>query len=160
MANQAGIDISPDGRNCVALLESHCLAGGDIRKVVVAIIASNRAGLDMSFDRATAIDLSGRDLSAAVQGSIFPRVIDCPPRSSIPTSLSAVAKDGVELKIRARVTVRTNLEQLIGGATEETIIAGVGESIISSIGSSDKHQDVLENPDRISKAVLDRGLER
>jgi uncharacterized protein YqfA (UPF0365 family) len=114
----------------------------------------------LDFDRAAAIDLAGRDVMDAVRTSVYPKVIECPdPERSGKNFLSAMSKDGVELKIRARVTVRTNLEQLIGGATEETIIARVGESIISSIGSSAKHQDVLENPDRISRAVLERGLD-
>ena len=129
-------------------------------RVINAIIAAHRAGIDLSFDRAAAIDLAGRDVLDAVKTSVYPKVIDCPdPQRSGKNVLSAISKDGVELRIRARVTVRTNLEQLIGGATEETIIARVGESIISSIGSSDKHQDVLANPDRISKAVLERGLD-
>ncbi|MCL4143070.1 UNVERIFIED_CONTAM: hypothetical protein GTU68_009303 [Idotea baltica] len=119
-------------------------------RVIHSIIAAQRANIDLDFDRAAAIDLAGRDVMDAVRTSVYPKVIECPdPERS----------DGVELKIRARVTVRTNLEQLIGGATEETIIARVGESIISSIGSSTKHQDVLENPDRISRAVLERGLD-
>jgi len=129
-------------------------------KVTNSIIAAQRANIDLDFDRSAAIDLAGRDVMDAVRTSVYPKVIDCPdPERSGKNVLSAMSKDGVELKIRARVTVRTNLEQLIGGATEETIIARVGESIISSIGSSGKHQDVLENPDRISRAVLERGLD-
>jgi uncharacterized protein YqfA (UPF0365 family) len=128
--------------------------------VVTAIIAAHRAGIDLDFDRASAIDLAGRDVLDAVKTSVHPKVIDCPdPRRSGKTTLSAIARNGVELKIRARVTVRTNLEQLIGGATEETVIARVGEGIITAIGSSDTHLEVLENPDRISKAVLQRGLD-
>ncbi len=118
------------------------------------------AGIDLDFDRAAAIDLAGRDVLDAVRTSVQPKVIDCPdPSRSGKTTLSAIAKDGVELRIRARVTVRTNLRQLIGGATEETIIARVGEGIITSIGSADTHSEVLENPDRISRAVLERGLD-
>ncbi len=160
MARQAGIDISKKGGITTDMLEAHYLAGGDVMRVIHAIIAAQRADIDLDFDRAAAIDLAGRDVMDAVKTSVYPKVIDCPdPQRSGKNFLSAMSKDGVELKIRARVTVRTNLEQLIGGATEETIIARVGESIISSIGSSDKHQDVLENPDRISRAVLERGLD-
>jgi uncharacterized protein YqfA (UPF0365 family) len=128
--------------------------------VIKAIIAAHRAGIDLDFDRAVAIDLAGRDVLDAVRTSVQPKVIDCPdPRRSGKTTLSAIAKNGVELKVRTRVTVRTNLEQLIGGATEDTVIARVGESIITSIGSSTAHNDVLENPNRISRAVLQRGLD-
>ena len=129
-------------------------------RVINAIIAAQRADIDLDFDKAAAIDLAGRDVLDAVRTSVHPKVIDCPdPEKSPKTTLSAVAKNGVELKIRARVTVRTNLAQLIGGATEETIIARVGEGIITSIGSSPDHFTVMENPDRISKAVLKRGLD-
>jgi len=128
--------------------------------VINAIVVAHRADIDLDFDRAAAIDLAGRDVLDAVRTSVYPKVIDCPdPEKSSKTTLSAVAKNGVELKIRARVTVRTNLSQLIGGATEETIIARVGEGIITSIGSSVDHLKVMENPDRISKAVLQRGLD-
>lgn len=160
MAKQAGLNISKKGGITTDMLEAHYLAGGDVMRVINAIIAAQRANIDLDFDRAAAIDLAGRDVMDAVRTSVYPKVIDCPdPVRSGKNYLSAMAKDGVELRIRARVTVRTNLNQLIGGATEETIIARVGESIISSIGSSDRHQDVLENPDRISRAVLDRGLD-
>jgi uncharacterized protein YqfA (UPF0365 family) len=160
MAAQAKLDISRKNGISTNRLEAHYLAGGDVLRVINAIIAAHRAGIDLDFDRAAAIDLAGRDVLDAVKTSVYPKVIDCPdPQRSGKNVLSAISKDGVELRIRARVTVRTNLEQLIGGATEETIIARVGESIISSIGSSDKHQDVLANPDRISKAVLERGLD-
>jgi uncharacterized protein YqfA (UPF0365 family) len=160
MARQAGLDISRRGGITTELLEAHYLAGGDVSRVINSIIAAQRANIDLDFDRAAAIDLAGRDVMDAVRTSVYPKVIECPdPERSGKNFLSAMSKDGVELKIRARVTVRTNLEQLIGGATEETIIARVGESIISSIGSSAKHQDVLENPDRISRAVLERGLD-
>ena len=160
MAAQAGLNINRRDGISTQRLEAHYLAGGDVMRVINAIIAAQRAGIDLDFDRASAIDLAGRDVMDAVRTSVYPKVIDCPdPQRSGKTILSAIAKDGVELRIRARVTVRTNLEQLIGGATEETIIARVGESIISSIGSSVKHQDVLENPDRISRAVLERGLD-
>ena len=160
MAAQAGMDIGRRDGISTARLEAHFLAGGNVMNVIHAIIAAHRAGIDLDFDRAAAIDLAGRDVLDAVRTSVHPKVIDCPdPRRSGKTTLSAIAKDGVELRIRARVTVRTNLEQLIGGATEETVIARVGEGIITSIGSSDTHLHVLENPDRISKAVLERGLD-
>ncbi len=160
MARQAGLDINRKTGIGTEQLEAHYLAGGDIMRVTNSIIAAQRANIDLDFDRAAAIDLAGRDVMDAVRTSVYPKVIDCPdPQRSGKNFLSAMSKDGVELKIRARVTVRTNLEQLIGGATEETVIARVGESIISSIGSSEKHQHVLENPDRISRAVLERGLD-
>ncbi len=160
MAAQAGMDIDRRAGISTSRLEAHYLAGGDVMGVIHAIIAAHRAGIDLDFDRAAAIDLAGRDVLDAVRTSVHPKVIDCPdPDRSGKTTLSAIAKNGVELRIRARVTVRTNLEQLIGGATEETVIARVGESIISSIGSSTTHLEVLENPDRISRAVLDRGLD-
>jgi uncharacterized protein YqfA (UPF0365 family) len=160
MAAQAGLDISRRHGISTARVEAHFLAGGNVMNVINAIIAAHRAGIDLDFDRAAAIDLAGRDVLDAVRTSVSPRVIDCPdPRRSGKATLSAIAKDGVELRIRARVTVRTNLEQLIGGATEETVIARVGEGIITSIGSSNTHLEVLENPDRISKAVLNRGLD-
>lgn len=160
MAAQAGLSIDRRSGVSTSRLEAHMLAGGNVMGVIQAIIAAQRAGIDLDFDRAAAIDLAGRDVMDAVRTSVHPKVIDCPdPKRSGKTTLSAICKNGVELKIRARVTVRTNLEQLIGGATEETIIARVGEGIITSIGSSDRHLDVLENPDRISKAVLERGLD-
>lgn len=160
MCSQAGMDINRRSGISTQRLEAHYLAGGNVMNVVNAIIAAHRAGIDLDFDRAAAIDLAGRDVLDAVRTSVHPKVIDCPdPRRSGKTTLSAIAKNGVELRIRARVTVRTNLEQLIGGATEETVIARVGEGIITSIGSSDTHLQVLENPDRISKAVLARGLD-
>ncbi|MEI6164583.1 MAG: flotillin-like protein FloA [Planctomycetota bacterium] len=155
MATQAGL-----GRDITTRkLEAHYLAGGDVPRLIRALIAAHRADLDLDFDRACAIDLAGRDVLDAVQTSVNPKVIDCPDSASGKTTLSAVAKNGVELKIRARVTVRTNLQQLIGGATEETIIARVGEGIITSIGSADSHFTVMEHPDQISKAVLHRGLD-
>jgi uncharacterized protein YqfA (UPF0365 family) len=155
MATQAGV-----GRDAsVSRLEAHYLAGGDVPRVIRALIAAHRADLDLDFDRACAIDLAGRDVLDAVQTSVNPKVIDCPDSASGKSTLSAVAKNGVELKIRARVTVRTNLQQLIGGATEETIIARVGEGIITSIGSASSHFEVMEHPDTISKAVLQRGLD-
>jgi uncharacterized protein YqfA (UPF0365 family) len=158
-AKQAGLDISETGAS-TRRLQAHYLAGGNVVNLIHALIAAERAGIDLDFDRATAIDLAGRDVRDAVQTSVRPKVIDCPdPERSGKTTLSAIAKDGVELKVRSRVTVRTNLEQLIGGAVEATIIARVGESIISSIGSAEGHLSVLENPDQITKAVLARGLD-
>jgi uncharacterized protein YqfA (UPF0365 family) len=155
MATQAGLGTDVTCRR----LEAHYLAGGDVPRVIRALIAAQRADLDLDFDRACAIDLAGRDVLDAVQTSVNPKVIDCPDDRSGKTTLSAVARNGVELKIRARVTVRTNLQQLIGGATEETIIARVGEGIITSIGSAESHFEVMEHPDTISKAVLQRGLD-
>jgi uncharacterized protein YqfA (UPF0365 family) len=160
MALQAGVGNDPHTGITTRRLEAHYLAGGNVPNVINAIIAAHRADIDLDFDRAAAIDLAGRDVLEAVRTSVYPKVIDCPdPTKSKRSHLSAVAKNGVELQIRARVTVRTNLAQLIGGATEETIIARVGEGIITSIGSSESHLEVMENPHRISKAVLDRGLD-
>jgi uncharacterized protein YqfA (UPF0365 family) len=158
-AMQAGVGTDPNTGITTALLEAHYLAGGNVPRVISAIVAAQRADMDLDFDRAAAIDLAGRDVLDAVKTSVYPKVIDCPELGAPRNTLSAVAKNGVELKIRARVTVRTNLSQLIGGATEETIIARVGEGIITAIGSSADHLAVMENPDRISKAVLNRGLD-
>jgi uncharacterized protein YqfA (UPF0365 family) len=156
MALQAGL-----GRDITTRrLEAHYLAGGNVPSVIRALIAAHRADLSLDFDQAAAIDLAGRDVLDAVRTCVNPKVIDCPdPAKSERNTLSAIAKNGVELRVRTRVTVRTNLERLIGGATEETIIARVGEGIITSIGSSNTHLEVLENPDNISKAVLARGLD-
>ncbi|HWA97321.1 MAG TPA: flotillin-like protein FloA [Pirellulales bacterium] len=159
MAMQAGIGNDPTTGITTRRLEAHYLAGGNVPGVIRAIIAAHRADIDLDFDRAAAIDLAGRDVLDAVQTSVNPKVIDCPEQKSAKTTLSAIAKNGVELKIRARVTVRTNIKQLIGGATEETVIARVGEGIITAIGSSETHLEVMENPNVISKAVLDRGLD-
>ncbi len=160
MAMQAGIGSEDETGVSTQTLEAHYLAGGNVPNVVRAIIAAHRADINLDFRRATAIDLAGRDVLDAVQTSVYPKVIDCPdPKRSNKSTLSAIARNGVELKVRARVTVRTNLEQLIGGATEDTIIARVGEGIITSIGSSASHLNVMENPDRISQAVLERGLD-
>jgi uncharacterized protein YqfA (UPF0365 family) len=158
MAVQAGL--GDDTGITSRALEAHYLAGGNVPLVIRAIIAANKAKtIDLSFKLATAIDLAGRNVLEAVQTSVYPKVIDCPGRSSEKDSLDAVAKNGIQLKVKARVTVRANLNQLIGGATEETIIARVGEGIVSAIGSSDFHSQVLANPDRISKAVLARRLD-
>ncbi len=141
-------------------LEAHYLAGGNVPLVIRAIIAAKKAKtIDLDFKLATAIDLAGRNVLEAVQTSVYPKVIDCPARGAARESLDAIAKNGIQLKVKARVTVRANLNQLIGGATEETIIARVGEGIVSAIGSSNFHTEVLENPDRISKAVLARRLD-
>jgi len=158
MAVQAGLgDSSGVTREA---LESHYLAGGRVPLVVQALIAARKARIkELDFRLAAAIDLAGRNVREAVQTSVYPKVIDCPGRDSGRESLDAVAKNGVQLKVKARVTVRTNLNQLIGGATEETIIARVGEGIVSAIGSAERHTDVLENPDVISKTVLARRLD-
>jgi uncharacterized protein YqfA (UPF0365 family) len=145
-ADKAGIDVSQDQ------LEAHFLAGGNVDRVVNALIAADKARIALPFDRAAAIDLAGRDVLDAVRVSVNPRVIQTP-------NVSAVAKDGIELISTARVTVRANLERLVGGAGEETIIARVGEGIVSSIGSTDTHKKVLEKPDVISKTVLSKGLD-
>jgi len=152
-AKKAGLDIDSDQ------LESHFLAGGNIERVVRAMIAADKAKIDLPWDRATAIDLAGRDILDAVKTSVDPKVIDCPSVQSGRQTIDAVAKDGIQLKARARVTVRTNIARLVGGATEETIIARVGEGIISTIGSAEDHKSVLENPDKISKTVLAKGLD-
>jgi len=157
MATQAGID---DPELTTKALEAHYLAGGNVPMVIRALIAARKAKtIALSFREATAIDLAGRNVLEAVQTSVYPRVIDCPAKGAARQSLDAVAKDGIQLKVKARVTVRSNLQQLIGGATEETIIARVGEGIVSAIGSSQDHKAVLENPDVISKAVLARRLD-
>ncbi len=141
-------------------LEAHYLAGGNVPLVIRALIAARKAKLvELNFKLASAIDLAGRNVLEAVQTSVYPKVIDCPVRGSGRESLDGIAKNGIQLKVKARVTVRANLQQLIGGATEETIIARVGEGIVSAIGSADVHGQVLENPDRISKAVLARRLD-
>ncbi len=142
----------------VADLETHYLAGGRVLDVVAALIAAQKANIPLDWKRATAIDLAGRDILDAVRTSVNPKVIDCPDRSR-GDYITGVAKDGVQLKCRARVTVRTNIAQLVGGATEETIIARVGEGIIGAIGAAETHLLVLENPQLISKRVLDKGLD-
>lgn len=158
MAVQAGLT-EEEGVTTPAL-ESHYMAGGNVPLVIRSMIAARKAKIiDLDFRRATAIDLAGRNILEAVQTSVYPRVIDCPAKESKRPSLDAVAKDGIQLKVKARVTVRANLDQLIGGATEETIVARVGEGIVSAIGSASNHAEVLENPDRISKAVLARRLD-
>ncbi|MEM8601188.1 MAG: flotillin-like protein FloA [Bacteroidota bacterium] len=145
-ARKAGIDVT------TSQLETHYLAGGNVQQVVNALISADKANIDLSFQQATAIDLAGRDVFDAVQVSVNPKVIQTPP-------VSAIAKDGIQLRAIARVTVRANINQLVGGAGEETIIARVGEGIVSTIGSSGTHAGVLENPDNISKTVLAKGLD-
>ena len=150
---KAGIEISTEQ------LEAHYLAGGRITNVVRAMIAADKARIDLPWETATAIDLAGRDILEAVRTSVDPKVIDCPSEGGSKRTIDAVAGDGIQLKARARVTVRTNIARLVGGATEETIIARVGEGIISTIGSAATHLKVLENPDNISKTVLAKGLD-
>ena len=150
---KAGIEISTEQ------LEAHYLAGGRITNVVRAMIAADKARIDLPWETATAIDLAGRDILEAVRTSVDPKVIDCPSEGGTKRTIDAVAGDGIQLKARARVTVRTNIARLVGGATEETIIARVGEGIISTIGSAATHLKVLENPDNISKTVLAKGLD-
>ena len=141
-------------------LEAHYLAGGNVPLIIRAIIAAHKAKIvDLNFKLATAIDLAGRNVLEAVQTSVYPKVIDCPEKSASNQSLDGIAQNGIQLKVRARVTVRANLQQLIGGATEETIIARVGEGIVSAIGSAETHGAVLENPDQISETVLARRLD-
>ncbi|MFV2068489.1 MAG: flotillin-like protein FloA, partial [Pirellulales bacterium] len=158
MAVMAGF--ADDAGITTKALEAHYLAGGNVPLVTRAIIAAHKAKtIELTFKKATAIDLAGRNVLEAVQTSVYPKVIDCPARGSARPSLDAVAKNGIQLKVKARVTVRANLDQLIGGATEETIVARVGEGIVSAIGSSATHAEVLENPDRISRTVLARRLD-
>ncbi|MHB9069041.1 MAG: flotillin-like protein FloA [Sedimentisphaerales bacterium] len=153
MAVQAGLDLSRRD------LESHYLAGGRVENVVRALIAADRANLNLTFKVATAIDLAGRDILDAVQTSVNPKVIDCPDPGKGRETIDAVSQDGIQLRAKARVTVRTNLQRLIGGATEPTIIARVGEGIVTPIGSATSHKSVLENPDNISKQVLAKSLD-
>ncbi len=152
-AVKAGLDISTNQ------LETHYLARGNVPRVVQALIAADRAKIPLTWDNACAIDLAGRDILDAIKTSVYPKVIDCPDPRQGRSTIDAVAQDGIQLRARARVTVRTNINRLIGGATEETIIARVGEGIVTTIGSSTSHKAVLENPDRISKTVLEKGLD-
>lgn len=145
-ATKAGLEVK------VNQLEAHYLAGGDVDRVVNALIAAQRAGMDLSFEKASAIDLAGRNVFEAVKMSVTPKVVETP-------LISAVAKDGIELLVKARVTVRTNIERLIGGAGEATVLARIGEGIVTTVGSSQNHNEVLENPDEISKLILEKGLD-
>ncbi len=141
-------------------LEAHYLAGGDVKRVVLALIAAEKANIEVDYDKLTGIDLAGRDVLDAVQTSVTPKVINCPDPNKMDTQmLDAVAKDGIRLLVKARVTVRANIERLVGGAGEETIVARVGQGIVSAIGSSPDYKHVLENPDDISRRVLDSGLD-
>lgn len=153
MAKKAGIEID------TPLLEAHYLAGGNVTNVVCSLIAANKANISLSFQQACAIDLAGRDVLDAVKTSVNPKVIDCPDPKRGRQTIDAVAKDGIQLKVKARVTVRANMPRLVGGATEETVIARVGEGIVSTIGSAETHKKVLENPGLISKVVLEKGLD-
>jgi len=152
-AVQAGLELTTRD------LESHYLAGGRVPNVVRALIAANRANIDLTLKTATAIDLAGRDILDAVQTSVNPKVIDCPDPKKGKQTVDAVAQDGIQLQAKARVTVRANIQRLVGGATEETIIARVGEGIVTTIGSAITYKQVLESPDSISKAVLQKGLD-
>ena len=156
-AVKAGISLTTDQ------LEAHFLAGGDVNQVIRALIAAEKANLNLGFNQAAAIDLathqSGKSVFEAVMTSVNPKVIDCPNPASGKQLITAVAKDGIELRVKARVTVRTHLDRFVGGATEETIIARVGEGIVTAIGSAESYKDVLENPDLISKTVLAKGLD-
>jgi len=153
MAVKTGLNLPTE------VLEAHYLAKGNVPNVVRALIAASRANIPLTFQKAAAIDLAGRDVLDAVNTSVNPKVIDCPPHRSGKSTIDAVAQNGIQLKAKARVTVRSNIDRLVGGATEETIIARVGEGIVSAIGSAISHKEVLENPDRISKAVLAKGLD-
>ena len=153
MLTKAGIDIASD------MLETHFLARGDVYKVSRALVAASKANIPLPFQRAAAIDLAGRDVYEAVRTSVNPKVIDCPDTTKGKATIDAVAKDGIQLRVKARVTVRANIERLVGGATEETIIARVGEGIVTTIGSSADYKTVLESPDNISKTVLKKGLD-
>jgi uncharacterized protein YqfA (UPF0365 family) len=158
MAYQAGL-AEKDGVTTKSL-EAHYLAGGNVPNVVRSLIAANRADIPLSYKRAAAIDLAGRDVLDAVRTSVNPKVIPCPdPAQGGGQTIDGVAKDGIQLKVKAKVTVRTNIDRLVGGATDETIIARVGEGIVNAIGSSDTYNQVLEKPDTISKRVLEKGLD-
>jgi uncharacterized protein YqfA (UPF0365 family) len=152
-AHRAGLQIS------TAEMESHYLAGGNVQRVINAMIAASKANIDIPWQTATAIDLAGRDILDAVQTSVNPKVIDVPNPSFGQPTIDGVAQDGIQLRVKARVTVRTNIKSLVGGATEETIIARVGEGIVNAIGSADDYKHVLRNPETISKAVLNKGLD-
>lgn len=152
-AKKAGIDITSDK------LEAHYMAGGHVLRVTNALIAAHKANINLSFDRACAIDLAGRDVLDAVQTSVNPKVIDVPGKDGGMTTIDGVAGNGIQLKVKARVTVRTNIDRLVGGATENTIIARVGQGIVSTIGAAKNHMDVMENPRSISKTVLDSALD-
>jgi uncharacterized protein YqfA (UPF0365 family) len=152
-ASRAGLHIAQSE------MESHMLAGGDVQRVIAAMIAANKANIALDWKTATAIDLAGRDILEAVQTSVNPKVIDVPNPAFGQPTIDGVAQDGIQLRVKARVTVRTNIQSLVGGATEETVVARVGEGIVNAIGSAKGYADVLEHPDHISKAVLSKGLD-
>jgi uncharacterized protein YqfA (UPF0365 family) len=152
-AMRAGLSISQ------AEMESHMLAGGDVQRVITALFAANKANIPLDWRTATAIDLAGRDIFEAIQTSVNPKVIDVPNQTMGQTTIDGQAQDGIELKVKARVTVRTNIRRLVGGATEETVVARVGEGIVNAIGSALDYKHVLKNPDSISKTVLNKGLD-
>ena len=154
MANKAGLSDVHSNK-----LEAHFMARGNVQRVTQALVAASKAHINLNFDQAAAIDLAGRDVLDAVRTSVQPKVIDAPSRDQARTTVDAAAGDGIQLRARARVTVRTNLARLVGGATEETIIARVGEGIVTTIGSASNHKEVLANPDLMSKTVLDKGLD-
>lgn len=153
MATKAGLKVDLDK------LEAHYMAKGNVRRVIQALVGANKANIPLTFDQATAIDLAGRDVYDAVRTSVQPKVIDCPDPTKGRNTVDAVAGDGIQLRAKAKVTVRTNLSRLVGGATEETIIARVGEGIVTTIGSAPSHKTVLANPDMISRTVLNKGLD-
>ena len=153
MAHKAGVPVDVDK------LQAHVLARGNVRGVVTALVAANRARINLTFERASAIDLAGRDVLDAVRTSVNPKVIDCPNPKGAQTTIDGVSRNGIQLRVRARVTVRTNLDRLVGGATEETVIARVGQGIVAAIGMAEDHKEVLANPSRISKVVLSEGLD-
>jgi uncharacterized protein YqfA (UPF0365 family) len=152
-ATRAGLNISQ------AEMETHVLAGGNVQNVISAMIAANKANIELPWKIATAIDLAGRNIFEAVQTSVNPKVIDVPNQAMSQTTIDGQSQDGIEMKVKARVTVRTNIQRLVGGATEETIVARVGEGIVNAIGSAEDYKHVLKNPDSISKAVLNKGLD-
>jgi uncharacterized protein YqfA (UPF0365 family) len=153
MAHKAGTPVN------LEKLQAHVLARGNIRTVIQSLVAASRAGIDLSFERATAVDLAGRDVLDAVRTSVNPKVIDCPHHGGVQNTIDGVSKNGIQLKCKARVTVRTNLQRLVGGATEETVVARVGQGIVAAIGMAEDHKEVLANPSRISRKVLDEGLD-
>ena len=152
-AMRAGLQVSTPE------MESHVLAGGNVQRVISAMIAATKANIDLPWQTATAIDLAGRDILEAVQTSVNPKVIDVPNAAMGQQTIDGVAQDGIQLRVKARVTVRTNIRSLVGGATEETVVARVGEGIVNAIGSAKDYKDMLEHPDHISKAVLNKGLD-
>lgn len=162
IAKQSGVDFHREGKRSVAYrLQTHLLSGGNVMDVVTSLILAERAGIALDFERAAAVDLTGRDILTAIRLSVSPKVIQCPQKAiDEGLSISAIAKDGIELKVRAQITVRTNLDQLVGGATDETIVARVGQGIISVVGSADRYMDILAKPSKISDFLIARGLDQ